>query len=175
MLIKNVHIHGRGNEYEDLAIHQDKFTYSSTETIVLDMKGALAFPGLINSHDHLEFSLFPRTGNRIYDDYISWGNDIHACNEDAINRVKNVPYELRFKWGLYKNLLCGVTTVMHHGSGKIFQSPGKQGDVGSWKDALFWKQHSELFNQIVLTGARATFQKRSVLSQTRRGPDSWSC
>ena len=28
----------------------------------LDMEGALAFPGLVNSHDHLEFNSFPTLG-----------------------------------------------------------------------------------------------------------------
>jgi cytosine/adenosine deaminase-related metal-dependent hydrolase len=35
----------------------------------LDLNGALAFPGLINSHDHLDFNLFPPLANRIYNNY----------------------------------------------------------------------------------------------------------
>jgi len=31
---------------------------------------------------------------------------------------------LRFKWGLYKNLICGVTTVVHHGNGALFHFTG---------------------------------------------------
>jgi cytosine/adenosine deaminase-related metal-dependent hydrolase len=36
-------------------------------------ENALVFPGLINSHDHLDFNLFPRLGNGIYENYLEWG------------------------------------------------------------------------------------------------------
>jgi cytosine/adenosine deaminase-related metal-dependent hydrolase len=81
----------------------------------LHFDSCIAFPGLINSHDHLDFDLFPQLGNRIYKDYVEWGNDIHAVNKPAINKVLQVPRHLRVKWGVYKNLLAGVTTVVHHG------------------------------------------------------------
>src|SRR5438094_463304 len=81
----------------------------------LDFENCIAFPGLINSHDHLEFNLFPRLGNRIYADYTEWGRDIHATNRDAIEAVLKIPKPLRVQWGIYKNLLNGVTTVVHHG------------------------------------------------------------
>lgn len=81
----------------------------------LHFENCIAFPGLINSHDHLDFNLFPRLGNRIYNDYVEWGNDIHSVNKQAISEVLKVPRHLRVKWGVYKNLLSGVTTVVHHG------------------------------------------------------------
>src|ERR1041385_6225624 len=76
---------------------------------------ALVFPGLINSHDHLDFNLFPKLGNRIYRNYVEWGRDIHAVNRKEIAAVLKVPGELRWQWGVYKNLLNGVTTVVTHG------------------------------------------------------------
>jgi hypothetical protein len=51
---------------------------------------------------------------------VEWGNDIHDKNNDQIEKVKRIPYELRFKWGLYKNLLCGITTVVNHGTGTFY-------------------------------------------------------
>lgn len=81
----------------------------------LDLRGALVFPGLINSHDHLDFNLFPFLGNRIYKNYTEWGADIHANSSASINPVLQVPRELRTKWGIYKNLLNGFTTVVNHG------------------------------------------------------------
>ena len=81
----------------------------------LDLHGALAFPGLINSHDHLDFNLFPLLGNRIYKNYTEWGPDIHTNNSAAIAAVLKVPQELRTRWGIYKNLLNGFTTVVNHG------------------------------------------------------------
>jgi len=76
---------------------------------------AIAFPGLINSHDHLDFNLFPRLGNRIYSNCPQWGADIHAVNRKTIDAILNIPQPLRTQWGLYKNLLNGVTTVVQHG------------------------------------------------------------
>jgi len=55
---------------------------------------------------------------------LSGGNDIHTGNKEIIEKIKRIPYELRFRWGLYKNLLCGVTTVAHHGNGMIFNYDG---------------------------------------------------
>ena len=76
---------------------------------------AIAFPGLINSHDHLDFNLFPQTANRVYNHYKDWGEDIHVRNKEMIQSVLKIPQPLRTEWGLYKNLLNGVTTVVNHG------------------------------------------------------------
>lgn len=81
----------------------------------LDLNGALAFPGLINSHDHLDFNLFPRLRNRIYNSYTEWGPDIQTNNRAAIDPVLAIPQTLRTRWGIYKNLLNGFTTVVNHG------------------------------------------------------------
>ncbi len=114
--------------------------------IRLSFNGALAFPGLINSHDHLDFDSFPQTGNRIYNNYIEWGADIHRNNKAEINSILNIPEPLRTRWGIYKNLLAGVTTVVHHGSRlkmdtdliDIFQDCQSIHSVGRGKN---WKFH----------------------------------
>jgi cytosine/adenosine deaminase-related metal-dependent hydrolase len=76
---------------------------------------AIVFPGLINSHDHLDFNSFPKLGNRIYSSYVDWGADIHLQNKETIKQVLQIPQALRLQWGIYKNLLNGVTTVVNHG------------------------------------------------------------
>jgi cytosine/adenosine deaminase-related metal-dependent hydrolase len=85
------------------------------DTLQIDFDQALAFPGLINSHDHLDFNLFPALGNRIYNNYTEWGKYIHEQYKDEIEAVLKVPVPLREQWGILKNLLCGVTTVVNHG------------------------------------------------------------
>ncbi|HLY69047.1 MAG TPA: amidohydrolase family protein, partial [Puia sp.] len=35
--------------------------------------------------------------------------------EREIKNILQIPLRLRILWGIYKNLLCGVTTVVHHG------------------------------------------------------------
>ena len=89
----------------------------------IDLAGALAFPGLINSHDHLDFNLFARTGNRIYNSYVEWGADIQSRNKNSIDAVLNIPKQLRVEWGIYKNLVNGVTTVINHGEHLEIQNP----------------------------------------------------
>jgi len=76
---------------------------------------AIVFPGLINSHDHLDFNLFPQLGNKIYNNYVDWGEDIHQQNKDIISNVLRIPEQYRIQWGIYKNLLNGITTVVNHG------------------------------------------------------------
>ena len=86
-------------------------------------KQAVAFPGLINSHDHLDFNLFPQLGNRIYNNYREWGRDIHNANKAEISGVLRIPAPLRTQWGIYKNLLNGITTVVNHGKPLAIRDP----------------------------------------------------
>ena len=75
----------------------------------------IVFPGLINSHDHLDFNLFPALANTHYQNYRDWGWDIHKKNKTEINDILKIPQPLRTLWGIYKNLLNGFTTVVNHG------------------------------------------------------------
>lgn len=120
MLFKNIHFPGQ-DILRDILTHQDKIVgvgqglpAAKNEPIV-EFSNAIAFPGLINSHDHLEFNLFPRLGHRIYSNYAEWGEDIHIKHEPLIRAINNIPLDLRARWGEYKNLLNGVTTVVNHG------------------------------------------------------------
>src|SRR6266700_2059917 len=125
MYISDLFIPGKEGRYSIL-IEKDKIAACGTSVspavspsyhagISLSIPGAIAFPGLINSHDHLDFNLFPLLGNRIYNNYTAWGRDIHAKNAAEIAAVLRVPQQLRTRWGLYKNLLNGFTTVVNHG------------------------------------------------------------
>ncbi|MBV6421100.1 MAG: 5'-deoxyadenosine deaminase [Ignavibacteriaceae bacterium] len=89
---------------------------------IINFKDALAFPGLFNAHDHLEFNLFPRLSSKIYRDYLEWGNDIHRLYSIEINTTLNIPIDLRMKFGMIKNLFNGITSVIHHGSNSIRKS-----------------------------------------------------
>src|SRR6185437_877220 len=122
MWLNNVNIIG-GEGLQSIQIADGKIKCITTENkfsvkreeIKIEFQNAIAFPGLINSHDHLDFNLFPETGNRIYNNYTEWGKDIHCQNKEAINEVLKIPQSLRIQWGLYKNLLNGITTVVNHG------------------------------------------------------------
>ena len=83
--------------------------------IDIGLAGVVVFPGLINSHDHLDFNIFPRLGNHTYRNYTEWGYSIHTEHREEIRRLLNIPLPLRTAWGMYKNLFCGITTVVNHG------------------------------------------------------------
>ena len=124
MLINNIQIINNEQLSSQIRIKGSKIievnsfnlrTDDNYEELSFNFSNAIAFPGLVNSHDHLEFNLFPKLGNKIYNDYIEWGNDINVQNKKQIEIVKKVPNDLHYKWGLYKNLICGVTTIINHG------------------------------------------------------------
>lgn len=84
------------------------------DEMVISLDGLHVIPGLINSHDHLEFNLFPRLGHPPYNNYVEWANDIQDLHQREIQRVLQVPLKYRLLWGAFKNIFSGVTTVVHH-------------------------------------------------------------
>lgn len=123
MILRNLNVYGtegkkaihiENGKIKAITDSEKKISTAQDETVI-EFDDAMAFPGFINSHDHLDFNLFPQLGNRVYNNYTEWGKGIHECNKDEINEVLKVPEQLRIKWGLYKNLLNGVTTVVNHG------------------------------------------------------------
>jgi cytosine/adenosine deaminase-related metal-dependent hydrolase len=85
---------------------------------LVELDEAIVFPGLTNSHDHLEFNVYPSLGHERYGDYVDWGHDIHRRDATVIAALERIPHRTRLRWGALKNLLCGVTTVAHHGSAR---------------------------------------------------------
>ena len=84
------------------------------DAISLDVRSYLLLPGLINSHDHLEFNLFPRLGRGPYASCADWAHDIYHPQQSPVREHLSVPKAVRLWWGGLKNLLSGVTTVCHH-------------------------------------------------------------
>jgi cytosine/adenosine deaminase-related metal-dependent hydrolase len=80
----------------------------------VNLAGCLVLPGLINSHDHLDFSLYPQLGRGPYPSWREWAADIYRPHESPIKELLELPREHRFWWGGIRNLLSGVTTVSQH-------------------------------------------------------------
>ena len=83
----------------------------------VDLEGYTLFPGLVNAHDHLELNHFPRTKFReVYNNAHQWGEDVNArLNDEPFKTLRSYPLWDRIFIGGLKNLLCGATTVVHHG------------------------------------------------------------
>lgn len=120
MLLQNINTFGYDHPV-DIKLTRDKISGISSGSeagkneLVITFDHAIAFPGLINSHDHLEFNLFPILANKTYNSYLEWGADIFQNNKDIIDAITKIPKQLRAEWGVFKNIFNGVTTVVHHG------------------------------------------------------------
>lgn len=86
-------------------------------TSMVDLGGDRLLPGLINGHDHLQLNNFPRLKFRDrYADAGEWIGELEARRGShlALAAAAAVPRERRLRLGALKNLLAGVTTVLHH-------------------------------------------------------------
>lgn len=86
----------------------------------MESGGHLAFPGLVNAHDHLHLNGFPTLayGSGLappFDDVAEW---VDAMRQRIVApdfvAVRRLPLAARLWLGGLKNLLAGTTVVMHH-------------------------------------------------------------
>lgn len=78
-----------------------------------DWSGYYCFPALINPHDHLQGTYWPRVGqNRPYLTFKPWITDL--INSDTVAERKKIDNLEIYLLGAYKNLLAGCTTVQDH-------------------------------------------------------------
>jgi cytosine/adenosine deaminase-related metal-dependent hydrolase len=85
--------------------------------IVVELHGDRVLPGLINAHDHLQLNNFPRLKYRETHLNVSeWIADIaaHRETDTRLTEPHAVVRDARLWHGAVKNLLSGVTTVVHH-------------------------------------------------------------
>jgi hypothetical protein len=71
-------------------------------------------PGLINAHDHLYRNHYPRLGSPPYEDAYAWGLDIQQRCRMEIERSEQIARHDAVLFGAFKNIIGGVTTVVHH-------------------------------------------------------------
>jgi len=84
----------------------------AVEAVVSLEKHDIVFPGLINAHDHLLGTYYPRVGKGPYLNWYPWDNDLksHPLYEER-SRLSNRDLYLL---GAYKNLISGAVVVSDH-------------------------------------------------------------
>jgi cytosine/adenosine deaminase-related metal-dependent hydrolase len=107
-----IETHGRLIESLD-AVHA-RWTARPAGISRIDLTGYMILPGLINAHDHLDFSLYPQLGNGPYPSWREWAADIYRPQESPVRELLELPREVRVWWGGIRNLLSGATTVSQH-------------------------------------------------------------
>lgn len=84
-----------------------------TEHVDYPLDDFIIYPGLINAHDHLLGSYYPKVGDRRpYLTWKPWDDDLKSSPIYA-ERSKNENIDLYYL-GCYRNLLSGVLTVSDH-------------------------------------------------------------
>lgn len=129
MLLTNLTPVNMGNSV-DIAVAGEKIISVKTsvknnqsDPFQIHFNSATVFPGLINSHDHLDFNCFSILGQKKYSNYTEWGLHIHKTYKEQIDSILKIPQNLRTAWGMYKNLIAGVTTVVNHGTRLNIENP----------------------------------------------------
>ena len=82
------------------------------KVLSFDLGDKIMFPGLINAHDHLLGTYYPRIGNGPYLNWLPWDNDLKSS--PVYSERSKIPPKLIYLLGAYRNLLAGTTTVSDH-------------------------------------------------------------
>ena len=121
MLLKNLVWHtARGDVGGDLRLLGGRIAGAERGLVarrrerVLDLDGYRALPGLINAHDHLSLNLLPHLGDPPYPSIYRFAEEIYRPDRSPIRDNERTSIWDRLAWGGYKNLISGVTTVVHH-------------------------------------------------------------
>jgi cytosine/adenosine deaminase-related metal-dependent hydrolase len=107
---------GRDAGLGDLGIAGNRLVSPSGDGPGVDLAGlSVVYPGLINTHDHLQGNYLPRVGPKpgtFYLTWLPWDNDLKSSS--TYTERSKLSREELYRLGAYKNLFSGVTTVNDH-------------------------------------------------------------
>jgi cytosine/adenosine deaminase-related metal-dependent hydrolase len=107
----------RGARRADVHVRGRCFASTAApDAVTIDVGGRWIYPGLINAHDHLHLNaLPPLTGLGTFPNAYRWIDAAQARRaEPERAAAEKIPTGIRLWQGGLKNLLSGVTTVVHH-------------------------------------------------------------
>ena len=91
----------------------ERITETNTNnTIRIDMQDTIITPGLINGHDHLLGTYYPKVGNGPYENWLPWDNDLKSSPIYA--ERQQIDNSDLYLLGSYRNLIAGTTSVSDH-------------------------------------------------------------
>ncbi len=88
--------------------------HDAKTAFAVDLGSGTLHSGFINAHDHLYFNHYPRLGTPPYRSAYDWVQDVRSRYTKEIDRASALPRDEAMLFGALKNLLGGVTTVVHH-------------------------------------------------------------
>ena len=80
--------------------------------LALNCENGVMLPGLINSHDHLLGTYFPKVGFGPYPNWLPWDNDLKSA--PVYRERQQIENRDLYLLGAFRNLVSGVTTVSDH-------------------------------------------------------------
>jgi 5-methylthioadenosine/S-adenosylhomocysteine deaminase len=81
----------------------------SADRINIDVGDSVVVPGLINAHDHLLGTYFPKVGNGPYLNWLPWDNDLKSS--PVYEERQQIENRDLYLLGAYRNLVSGVTLI----------------------------------------------------------------
>lgn len=80
--------------------------------LAISFENAVLTPGLINAHDHLLGTYYPKVGNGPYPNWLPWDNDLKSA--PVYQERQQIENRDLYLLGGYRNLISAVTTVADH-------------------------------------------------------------
>jgi cytosine/adenosine deaminase-related metal-dependent hydrolase len=105
-IIRNASLSINNDKIEKVAQGESKSPFN------IETRNAVLAPGLINAHDHLLGTYYPKVGNGPYENWLPWDNDLKSA--PVYQERQQIENRDLYLLGAYRNLVSAVTTVSDH-------------------------------------------------------------
>ena len=115
-LAGGVILFGEESSQGSVSFARGRVSQASADAFRVDVRGCVVVPGLINAHDHLHLNCIPSLDPATpFANSYEWiaAMEAHRATP-AVRAATSIPIETRLRHGALKNILAGVSTVVHH-------------------------------------------------------------